>query len=219
VASRKVGQWKAYAKENGTARLLLKVLRGARRRFRDHFLARRIGCSSLRLGRNPRVAGLRHLSIGRNFRAGDCFWLEAVTDYEGIMYHPHIEIGHGVCISDFVHIAATNKVVIGDGVLVGSRVLITDHNHGEYVGTAQTSPDEAPSSRRLSSGRSVTIGRNVWLGDGVAVLAGASIGEGSVIGANSVVTGPIPPNCIAAGMPARPLRRYDRTDKAWVKEK
>jgi lipopolysaccharide O-acetyltransferase len=109
-------------------------------------------------------------------------------------------------------------VVIGDGVLVGSRVLITDHSHGEYGGTAQTSPEEAPRLRRLSCDRTVTIGRNVWLGDGVAVLAGASIGEGSVIATNSVVTGLIPPNCIAAGLPARPLRHYDHTEKAWLKE-
>ena len=216
--NRSLALLKAYRRENGTAQLLLRIVGGAGRRLRDHFLAKRIGCSSLRLGRNPRVLGLRHLSIGRDFRARDFFWLEAVTDYEGIVYDPHIEIGHGVCVSDFVHIAATNKVVIGDGVLAGSRVLITDHNHGKYDGTAQTDPEEPPSSRRLSCDRSVTIGRNVWLGDGVVVLAGASIGEGSVIGANSVVTGPIPPNCIAAGMPARPLRHYHHAEKAWLKE-
>jgi acetyltransferase-like isoleucine patch superfamily enzyme len=179
---------------------------------------RETGAAQL-LGKNPRILGLRHLSIGRDFRAGDFFWLEAVTYYAGILYDPNITIGHGVTISDFVHIAATSSVLIGDGVMVGSKVLITDHNHGEYDGTGQTSPDEAPSSRRLSCARSVTIGRNVWLGDGVAVLAGASIGEGSVIGANSVVTGPIPPNCIAAGMPARPFRYYDHSKKQWLREK
>lgn len=215
--SRKIGQWKAYAKENGTEQLLFKLIGASGRHLRDHFLAKHIGCGPIRLGRNPRLLGLRHLSIGRNFSAGNLFWLEAVTNYNGIFYHPQIQIGDDVSVSDFVHIAATNKVLIGDGVLAGSKVLITDHNHGSYDGTAQTGPDEAPSSRRLSCDRTVTIGRNVWLGDGVAVLAGASIGDGSVIGANSVVTGPIPPNCIAVGMPARPLRHYDHGRKTWIK--
>lgn len=53
----------------------------------------------------------------------------------------------------------------------------------------------------------VRIGRNVWVGARCTITAGASIGDHSVIGANSVVTGAIPAQCLAAGVPARVIRR------------
>jgi acetyltransferase-like isoleucine patch superfamily enzyme len=39
------------------------------------------------------------------------------------------------------------------------------------------------------------------------VLPGAHIGRHVVVGANSVVTGALPDNCVAAGAPARVIRR------------
>jgi acetyltransferase-like isoleucine patch superfamily enzyme len=53
------------------------------------------------------------------------------------------------------------------------------------------------------------VGDNVWCGANVVITSGVSIGERSVIGANSVVTTDIPPFSIAAGAPARVLRRVD----------
>lgn len=53
----------------------------------------------------------------------------------------------------------------------------------------------------------VVIGNNVWLGSGVVVLKGVEIGKNSLIGAGSIVTKSIPPNCIAAGNPARVIRQ------------
>lgn len=55
----------------------------------------------------------------------------------------------------------------------------------------------------LGSCGKVTIGDNVFIGMNAILLKGAAIGENTIIGAGSVVTGPIPPNCVAAGNPAR----------------
>ncbi len=57
--------------------------------------------------------------------------------------------------------------------------------------------------------RPVSIGNGSWLGHGTVVLPGAHIGDHVVIGANSVVTGDIPDNCVAAGVPARILKRLE----------
>jgi lipopolysaccharide O-acetyltransferase len=142
--------------------------------------------------------------------------LEAIRRYNDQVFSPKVSIGTHVCISRGVHIAATHFVEIGENVLIGSKVIITDHNHGQYS-REHTSPIIAPALRPLHHNRRVVIGRNVWLSDGVVVTPGSSIGEGAVIGANSVVRGNIPPFTIAVGVPAKVFRIYDFDAKKWIK--
>jgi acetyltransferase-like isoleucine patch superfamily enzyme len=56
------------------------------------------------------------------------------------------------------------------------------------------------------------IGDNVWAGANVVITSGVTVGKRCVIGANSVVTQDLPDFTIAAGVPAKPVRRieYDR---------
>ncbi len=174
--------------------------------FRRWILGSKLGCPTITLGPRCYLRGLAHIRIGKNFQADEGLWLEAITTHLNQTFSPAIVIGDDVSISRWSHIAATHRIEIGDGVLIGSKVLITDHNHGQY-GKGAWDPGIPPSLRSLDQDRSVTIGNNVWIGDGVIVAPGAMIGEGSVIGANSVVTGSIPPHSIAAGVPARCLPR------------
>ncbi len=53
----------------------------------------------------------------------------------------------------------------------------------------------------------IEIGENVWLGTSVTVGAGVTIGADSVIGAGSVVLSDIPDRVVAAGTPARVIRK------------
>ena len=55
----------------------------------------------------------------------------------------------------------------------------------------------------------VSIGENVFIGCNSIILKGATIGDNTTIGAGSVVSGTIPANCIAAGNPARVIKRLD----------
>jgi lipopolysaccharide O-acetyltransferase len=182
--------------------------------LRRWMLARKLRCPNIIIGPRSYLRGLGYISIGKNFQASEGLWLEAIAD-DGDEHSPCIKIGDNVSISRWSHIGATNCVEIGDGVLIGSKVLITDHSHGQYSGT-HTSPSIQPTLRPIASSRKVIIGRNVWLGDGVVVNPGSNIGEGSVIGANAVVTGIIPPFTLAAGIPARPLKRYSFEINEWV---
>jgi len=43
-----------------------------------------------------------------------------------------------------------------------------------------------------------------------------SMGEGSVAGANAVVTTDVAPFTMVAGVPARPIRRYDMSSRKWI---
>ena len=54
-----------------------------------------------------------------------------------------------------MHIGCTHRFVIGDDVLTGSKIYITDHNHGVYRGANADSPVIPPSDRRLTEGESV----------------------------------------------------------------
>ena len=51
------------------------------------------------------------------------------------------------------------------------------------------------------------------------VCGGVTIGAGSIIAAGAVVTRDIPPNSIAAGVPARVLRQIGERDRLYVWEK
>lgn len=70
---------------------------------------------------------------------------------------------------------------------------------------------------RYNPGDRVVIGDGSWLGKNVVVIGNVSIGKNCVIAANSVVTKDVPDYSIAAGIPARVIKRYDFDRKEWVK--
>lgn len=206
----------SFYRENGIYVLLVVVLRLPAQFFRNLLLARKFGVQKLAIGPRAHLRGLNRISIGENFSAGEALWLEAITCYAGEKFSPKLKIGNHVSISHWSHIACAHSVTIGDHVLIGSKVIITDHNHG-YFGQEATSPMIPPSRRPLERDRFVVIESNVWLGDGVVVCPGVTMGEGSVAGANAVVTTDVPSFTLVAGVPAKPIRRYDQVEKRWVR--
>jgi lipopolysaccharide O-acetyltransferase len=203
-----------FRRENGNY-LLLQLLGSKVTGFvRNYCLSKKLKVKKLNVGPRCFLRGLSSMHIGDDFSAETGLWLEAITRYNDQTFTPRITIGSHVRISQFVHIAATNSVEIGDDVLIGSRVIITDHNHGQYRRT-HSSPLTSPASRPLDSDMQTTIGARVWLGDGVVVTPGAIIGEGSVIGANSVVIGQVPPFCLAVGAPAVVKKKFDFSTNQW----
>ena len=52
----------------------------------------------------------------------------------------------------------------------------------------------------------VVIGDGSWLGTNAVVLPGVTIGRHVAVGAGSVVTGDLPDNSVAAGVPARIIK-------------
>lgn len=202
-------------RENGIYLSTSLLLRRPADRLRCWLLARKLGVSQLWIGRGALIRGLSCMKIGEDFVAGPDLWLEAVSRFNDQTFTPRLTIGSHVRASRWVHIAVTNRVEIGDHVLIGSKVLITDHDHGSYSGPG-TPPDVPPALRPLTRDRETVIGSNVWLGDSVIVTAGCRIGEGCVIGANSVVIGTIPPFTVAVGSPARVVKEFDFDKGQWI---
>lgn len=125
-------------------------------------------------------------------------------------------IGNNCEMGDNVHIVASQKVIIGNNVLLAARVFISDTNHGNYSGLEQDSPTTPPNYRSLTC-KTVEIGDDVWIGENVVILPGVKIGRGAIVGANSVVTKDVAPETIVAGTPARLLKSYDKELKKWCK--
>ena len=161
------------------------------------------------------IRNRNNISIGKNFTTGFGCRIEAFP--LTVKDHICISIGENVQINDYVHIAASESVKIGNNVLMASKIFITDISHGSY-GTdgLHDSPVTIPKDRSLTT-RPVEIGDNVWIGEFVSILPGVTIGEGSVIGTMSVVSKSIPPNCIAVGSPAKVIKQYDFNSQKWVK--
>lgn len=128
-----------------------------------------------------------------------------------------VRFGRNVQINDHVHITGIKNVQIGDDVLIAGKVYISDSQHGNYSAQTEQSDPAIPPADRILFAKDVAIGNRVWLGESVAVLAGVKIGEGAIIGANSVVTKDIPENTIAAGIPAKTVKRFNPATKKWEK--
>ena len=157
------------------------------------------------------IIGFKMMSLGKNFAANRFLRIEALGENSKIK----LKIGEFVSVGESVHIAAINYVEINNNVLIGSRVLITDHNHGSYAGNHQSTPLEAPSKRALFSAGPVIIHENVWLGDGVVILPNVEIGFGTVVAANSVVTKSLAANSIAGGIPCKVFKTYNTQLGVW----
>jgi acetyltransferase-like isoleucine patch superfamily enzyme len=112
-----------------------------------------------------------------------------------------IVIGENVGISGST-ISAKEAITIGDNVIIGSGCIISDSDaHAlEYEARmAHVAPATAP----------IHIGEGAFIGARSIILKGVTIGARSVIGAGTVVVRDIPPNCIAAGNPAKPIRSFN----------
>lgn len=119
---------------------------------------------------------------------------------------PHMEIGDNISLGEYSHITCANKVVIGNGVLTGRFVLITDNSHGKPT---KEEAHLAPLIRKIHSNGPVFIGDNVWIGDKATILPNVSIGKGSIIAANAVVTKDVPEFSVVAGVPARIIKTIE----------
>lgn len=147
---------------------------------------------SVRLRGRAWIGGGGRITLGERVRInGDTVRVELVAWPRG-----HLSIGEGTCINYGTTISAHQSVYIGRDSMIGQYAIINDNDYHDLEHRYQTPPSQP-----------VVLEDRVWLGARVIVLPGVRIGHDSVISAGSVVTRDIPAGCIAAGHPARVVRR------------
>lgn len=155
---------------------------------------------TVRFGRIGMLHGMNNICIGEGSVFNNDIFLTAWSEYKGKMFNPIIRIGKNCNFGAYNHITCIDKIIIGDNVLTGKWVTITDNSHGN---TTFETLLEKPLERELVSKGHVIIGNNVWIGDKATILPGVTIGDGAVIGANSVITKDVPAYSVYTGMQGR----------------
>lgn len=129
--------------------------------------------------------------------------ITAWSSYKGAAFDPVINIGRRTSIGAYCHLTAVSRITIGNGVLMGMHVTISDNAHGE---SALDQLDTPPMDRPLVHKGPIEIEDNVWIGSKATILSGVHIGRGAIIAANAVVLKDVPAGCVVAGVPARLIK-------------
>ena len=130
-------------------------------------------------------------------------------NYDSVI-HPSVIKSRWVAFGEGTIICAgnifTSQIKVGDYSIVNLSCTI---GHDIEIGKYTTiSPGVNISGR-------VTIGDECFIGTGVSIIEKVTIGNQSYIGAGSVVVKDIPPNVLAWGAPAKPVRKLDLSE--WKK--
>jgi acetyltransferase-like isoleucine patch superfamily enzyme len=164
------------------------------------------------------------IHIGSDVKIGPNSALKVQTHYPGTwLRHPegrHVQqefdsslhIGDRVTATAGLRITVFGRVDIGDDVMFGPNVYISDGSHATERG------DVPYKYQGITNVAPIRIGRGSWLGQNVVIMPGVTIGECVMVGANSVVRDDIPTGCIAVGAPARVVRRWDAVSDTWLRD-
>ncbi|MFM9847916.1 MAG: acyltransferase [Hyphomicrobiaceae bacterium] len=146
---------------------------------------------SVRLRGRVHISGRGGLVLGDGVSIiGTVVPVELVTYASG-----RVEIGNNTFINYGSSIAAREFVKIGAHCHLGHYTFVMDNDQHHVVRHME-----------LPQSAAVIIEDHVWIGAKAVILPGVRIGSRAVIGAGSVVTKDVPPQCVAAGNPARVLR-------------
>jgi len=143
-------------------------------------------------------------------------WRKRELRFMGVSFGEKISIGQNLFILKRAGVKLGNRCALGCNVQISNHAPITIGD--DFLGASNLILNSGlhDSLTLQPVAKPITIGDRVWTGLRVTVLGGVNIGSDVVIGAGSLVTKDIPSGCVAAGIPARVIRKIDRTGiKVW----
>ncbi|MDF1720175.1 MAG: AMP-binding protein [Minwuia sp.] len=184
------------------------------------FTFRRLGIAH---GPGLRVLGpilLRPDGDPRNIRLGRSVTLMPWVDLK-VREDGRIILGDGAAVDTTarlvaardgtIHIGDRAQVAFSSIINAGADVTIgrdsATAGHCTIIASEHRFDSREPIMRQGYVHEPVLIGADVWLASGVTVTPGSRIGNGAIISARSTVSGDIPGYTVAAGTPARVIKR------------
>lgn len=117
-----------------------------------------------------------------------------------------IQIGENCLIGEYTVIRGQGGVTLGNRVYTSPMTQIIAVNHVYH-------DPERPFIEQGITAEGIIVEDDVWLGSAAVVTDGVRIGKGSVVAAGAVVTRDIPPHSVAAGIPAKVIKKIDGSDR------
>lgn len=200
----------AYAR----ARLLDAAARGYDRwlALAQHTIVRRSDFAHFGTGSriNPpcKIIGQRAISLGDDVHIAAGGFIAVQHELNGTRYSPQLRIGSRTTFGYGLFISCCGEIDIGEDVLGSVRVFIGDSYH-DYA-----DPSLPPIRQPFAEPRAVRIGDGAFLGVGSCVMPGVTLGARAYVAASAVVTADVPELTLVAGVPARPIKRWDGQE--WV---
>ena len=135
-----------------------------------------------------------------------------------------VQFGEKIWVGKNFYIHRSGDILLGERCAFGENTQIFNHTQirigDDFICASDlviNSGSHDPTTLK-PFGNPIEIGDRVWCGTRVTIIAGVKIGNDVVIGAGSVVTKDIPSNCVAVGVPAKPIKFIDRSaiEKPWT---
>lgn len=153
------------------------------------------------------------INIGKKVFIAENAFFAVSTSFRNQKFNPLVSIGNKVQIGSNFVLGAINGVTIENDVTIADRVFISDHIHG------YTNIKLPIAKQPLESKGKVVIGSGSFIGVNAVIMPGVKMGKNSVVGASSVVTKSIPDFAVAAGIPAKVIKKYNIKKRVWEKIK
>ena len=127
-------------------------------------------------------------------------------------YGVNIHFGKGCFVNYKCTFLDCAPIELGDGVWIGANVTVATPCHPFL--SEERLPQEYPDGfHDLEYAKPIRIGDGSWICSSATICGGVTIGKNCIVAAGAVVNRDIPDNCIAAGVPARVLRKLDEQDR------
>ncbi len=151
------------------------------------------------------------VTLGKNVALNDFINLYGCRIGDDTKIGPFVEIQKNAVVGSNCKISSHSficeGVTIEDNVFIGHGVMFINDRLPRAItpsGKLQTEEDWEVVPTRVEKGASI--------GSNATILCGITVGADSIVGAGSVVVADIPAGVVAAGNPARIIRKLDGTD-------
>ncbi|HET7573700.1 MAG TPA: CatB-related O-acetyltransferase [Solirubrobacterales bacterium] len=154
-----------------------------------------------------RAEARRMSTSARLRRAGHTLEEGVRIDHRSELTAP-LEVGRFTGINGPATIKGAAPVSVGRYAAIGSGLTVVTSGHRMDRAAVQLGMhDRLGWGSMVADVEPVRIGHATWIGDNVTLLPGVTVGNGAVLAAGAVVTRDVAAFAIAAGVPARSLRR------------